>query len=60
MKIPKVKIIKKILKSPCTCCFKKDEKPNKKCKSCQGTGIYKDSHYIMIIGKVAYDMDTVK
>jgi len=54
------KIIKTIKKSPCTCCFRKGEKPSKSCKSCKGTGIYKDSHYIIIIGNFAIDMDTLK
>ena len=56
---PKVEVIKKIKESPCMCCFK-GNKPDKKCKSCNGTGIYKDYHYFMIVGKIAYDMDTVK
>ena len=57
---PKVKVIKKILKSPCTCVCPNNQKPDKTCKSCEGTGIYKDYHYIMIVGKTAYDMDTLK
>lgn len=56
---PKIKVIKTIKKSPCACCFR-GEKPDKTCKSCKGTGIYRDYHYVMIIGKVAYDMDTLK
>jgi DnaJ-class molecular chaperone len=53
-------VLKKILKAPCGCCFRKGEKPNKNCPSCKGTGIYKDYHYVMIIGKTAIDMDTIK
>ena len=56
----KIKVIKKILKSPCMCTCP-NKKADKKCKSCKGTGIYKDYHYIMIINnRVVYDMDTVK
>jgi len=56
----KVKVIKKILKSPCACCFRKGEKPDKNCKSCKGTGVYKDYYYILCVGKIAYGMDTLK
>jgi hypothetical protein len=57
---PKIKVIKTIKKSPCTCICPDNRKPNKKCASCKGTGVYKDYHYIMIVGKTAYDMDTIK
>jgi hypothetical protein len=57
---PKVRIIKKILKSPCMCVCPNNKKPNKKCTSCKGTGIYRDYHYVMIVGKTAWDMDTLK
>jgi hypothetical protein len=57
---PKVRIIKKILKSPCMCVCPNNKKPNKKCTSCKGTGIYRDYHYVMIVGKTAWDMDTIK
>ena len=60
MKKPKVEVIKKILESPCMCVCPNNCKPNPKCKSCKGTGIYKDYHYFMIVGKVAYDMDTLR
>lgn len=56
----KVKVIKKIKDAVCGCCFRSGEKPSKKCKSCHGTGVYKDYHYVMIVGKVAWDMDTIK
>ena len=56
---PKVEVIKKILTAPCGCCFKGEE-PDKNCTSCKGKGIYKDYHYIMIVGNTAYDMDTIK
>jgi hypothetical protein len=57
---PKVKVMKKILKSPCACTCPNNRKPDNKCASCKGTGVYKDYHYIMIVGKTAYDMDTIK
>jgi hypothetical protein len=60
MKKPKVEVIKKITKASCMCCFKKGTKPDKNCTSCKGTGIYEGSHYIMTVGKIAYDMDTIK
>jgi len=56
---PKVEIIKKVLTAPCGCCFKGEE-PDKNCTSCNGKGIYKDYHYTMIVGNIAYDMDTLK
>lgn len=59
-KTPKLKVIKKIKKSICMCCFKNNQKPDKNCTSCKGTGIYKDYHYIMIVGKIAFDCDTLK
>ena len=60
MKKSKVKVIKKTLTAPCACVCPNFGKPDEKCQSCKGTGIYKDYHYVMIVGKVAYDMDTVK
>lgn len=60
-KKPKIEIIKKILKAPCACCFKKGEKPDKNCCSCKGNGIYLDYHYLMIINnRICWDMDTIK
>jgi hypothetical protein len=57
----KVKIIKKILKSPCMCVCPDNKKPNPKCTTCHGSGIYRDFHYFMIINnKICYDMDTLK
>ena len=57
---PKVEVIKKMLEAPCACSFRKGQTPDKNCKSCNGTGVYKDYHYIMVVGKVAYEMDTLK
>jgi hypothetical protein len=56
----KVEMIKKILKSPCACTCPNNCKPNPKCTSCGGSGVYKDYHYFMIVGKTCYDMDTIK
>lgn len=33
---------------------------NKKCKTCDGTGIFKDNHYILIANGMAFPMDTIK
>lgn len=57
---PKVEIIKKVLESPCACTCPNNCPPNPKCINCNGTGIYKDYHYYMIVGKTCYDMDSVK
>jgi len=57
---PKVKIIKTIKKSPCACICPDGRSANPKCKSCKGTGIYRDYHYLLIVGKTCYDMDTIK
>lgn len=56
----KVKVIKKILKAPCACTCPDNKKPDKNCKSCNGSGIYRDYHYVLIVGKTAWDMDTLK
>jgi DnaJ-class molecular chaperone len=62
MKRPKVKVICKKVKTPCYCCDKVGGIPCKRsiCKVCHGTGQYTEKHYIMIVGKTAYDMDTIK
>jgi len=63
MKKPKVKVIKQERTSPCGKCHKTIggiAGKRKGCTSCGGTGKYKDSHYIMIAEKYAYDMDTIK
>ncbi len=33
---------------------------NKECKTCDGTGIFKDNHYILIANGMAFSMDTIK
>ena len=58
----KLKVIKKIIKTSCYCCSPVGGKPvpKKDCKTCNGTGQYKDKHYIHIIGNQAIDGDTIK
>jgi len=56
---PKVKVIKKYRYSPCACSCP-DCKPDPECKRCNGNGKYRDYYYIMIVGKIAYGMDTIK
>ena len=51
-----MRIIKKTRKVKCYLCKGKD----KKCRSCKGTGIYKDTSYFMIVDGYAYQMDTIK
>jgi hypothetical protein len=60
--IPKLKVIKKIVKTPCYCCSSVGGKPTSrnKCKVCNGTGKYKESHYYHIFGNQCIDGDTVK
>lgn len=59
----KVKVIKKIRNQLCGCCNPKaqgNSQLRKNCIRCDGTGKIKDYHYIMTVGKYAYDMDSVK
>lgn len=53
-------IIKKKIKNPCYICNGK--KGNKKCKACNGTGIFEDEIYYFIDkkNKIAIDGDTLK
>lgn len=30
------------------------------CKTCDGTGIFKDNHYILIVNGMAWPMDSIK
>ncbi len=60
---PKVEVIKKEIASVCGKCNKTVNGiagKRKGCTSCDSTGKYKDYHYIMIVGKYAYDMDSLK
>jgi RNase P subunit RPR2 len=62
-KKPKVEVIKKIRNQFCGRCNKLangNQKLRKGCCRCGGTGNINDYHYIMIVGKYAYDMDSVK
>lgn len=59
----KVKIIKEKRTSPCGRCnttLNGVNSDRKSCTSCKGTGRYPDYHYIMIVGNIAVDMDTIK
>jgi DnaJ-class molecular chaperone len=59
----KVTTIKKVRNQPCGRCnikAKGNPKVRKDCIRCNGTGNIKDYHYIMIVGNMAIDMDTVK
>jgi len=58
-----IKVIKKIRKMVCGRCNKTLNgitAKRKGCCSCGGQGKYDDYHYIMTVGKYAYDMDTIK
>jgi hypothetical protein len=59
----KVEVIKKVRNQLCGCCNPKaqgNSKLRNTCIRCNGTGKIKDYHYTMIVGKYAYDMDTIK
>ena len=59
----KVTVIKHSRTSPCGRCHTTINGIKCKragCTSCNGTGRYPDSHYIMIFGNQAIDMDTIK
>ena len=59
----KLKIIKKIIKTPCYCCNEGlygKATPRKNCSVCKGTGKYREYHYTIIYNKQAFDMDTIK
>ena len=62
-KTPKVEVIKTYTELPCYACnssIRGKTKKRNKCKACDGTGIYKEYHYMMIVGNNAIDMDTLK
>jgi len=62
----KLKVIKKNLIQPCWKCEgtgMMSVTPLRligKCKVCNGTGNYKENHYIYLTGKYAIDGDTLK
>ena len=61
--MPKVKVIKKVRQMICGRCnktFNGVTGKRKGCPMCGGKGTYSDYHYIMTVGKYAYDMDTIK
>jgi DnaJ-class molecular chaperone len=60
---PKVEVIKKERQMICGRCTKTANGTTGKrkgCPSCGGKGTYTDYHYFMIVGKNAFDMDTIK
>ena len=57
MKKPKVEFIRqKSSDKPCYICKGK----KKKCRACDGTGVFKDNHYIMIANGIAFDVEGIK
>jgi len=59
----KLTVIKKIVHIPCYCCNEGlygNAKPRKECKECNGSGKYKEYHYMYIVGNMAIDSDTLK
>jgi DnaJ-class molecular chaperone len=63
MNKPKVTIIKKTRTSSCGRCHTTVNGIKCKregCTSCNGTGRYPDYHYMLIVGNIAMDMDTIK
>ena len=61
--MPKVTVIKKVRNQSCGRCnitLTLPAEKRKGCCRCESTGKIKDYHYIMTVGKFAYDMDTIK
>jgi hypothetical protein len=59
----KLEVIKKISPTLCYCCSEGlcgKPRAKKGCPACKGTGKYKEYHYIMIVGNIAFDGDTLK
>ena len=58
----KLKVIKKVLESSCYCCSNVGGKPfpQKECKVCNGTGIFKENYYYHIYKGMAFGCDTIK
>ena len=68
-KTKRFEIVSKISFEDCqTCLHRRIEDINievfnqayKECKTCDGTGIFKDNHYILIANGMAFSMDTIK
>ena len=62
----KLKVIKKVIKNPCYCCsvIGGNPTPQKKCKTCKGSGFYKENYYTFITTnskghRFAIDSDTL-
>jgi DnaJ-class molecular chaperone len=54
--MPKLEIIRKVDTQVCWAC----DGAGKGCKVCKGTGKWKETHYIHIVGNLAIDGDTIK
>jgi hypothetical protein len=59
----KLKVMKKVTKTPCYCCSNSlygKAKPRKNCKECHGTGKYKEYIYYHIANGICFSGDTIK
>jgi len=56
MKNQKAEIIKVDDSRKCYICMGK----KKECRACGGTGIFKEYHYIHVVGNIAFGGDTLK
>lgn len=37
-----------------------DNESSEDCETCDGTGVFKDNHYIIIANGIAFQMDSIK
>jgi hypothetical protein len=59
----KLKVIKKIIKTPCYCCNEGlygNARPRKSCPACKGTGKYPETFYYHIYKGQCFTGDTIK
>lgn len=56
----KLEVIKQVLEFPCYRCSATGKVDNLYCPICQGSGIYKENHYIHIVNGMAIDGDSLK
>ena len=58
----KLKVITKIIESPCYCCsvIGGNPVPQKECITCGGTGIFKETFYYHIYKGQCWSGDTIK
>jgi len=54
-----MKLIRRIFKQTCWCCNGTGKIARNKCRTCKGTGIYKENSHIIIFGKQAIDSDNI-